>query len=179
MSQFKFEMGGTEYTIQHVGGFLNQEFVYLHKHFLHNQPFDRLQFEKAAHTYFDSHLRDWAAHDAFFNNFTIIWLRRLEQGHFAAAEDIWEFALTLASNWENNHPSNRLHKGTPYYFWGMTVVLRGDLDRAFLLMHQALHEDIESSGTAFPDTPASAFAILNHQKQAKHFATRCKRLLPF
>lgn len=118
MSQFKFEIDRTEFTIQDVGGFLNQEFVHLHEHFLTKQPFDYLQFEKAAHSYFDSNIGVWDAHDAFFNNFTIIWRWLLELGRFAAAEDIWEFALTSATNWEINHPSQRLHKGTPYYFWG-------------------------------------------------------------
>jgi len=169
VKDFKFNVGDTEFTIQDLGDSLNQGFINLHKHFLTKEPFNYLEFDKAAHSYFDSHVGDWAAHNAFFNNFTIIWRWLLEMGHFVAAENVWEFALASANSWENAHRSRRLHKGTPYYFLGMTVVLRGDLDRGFLLMHQALDEDIQSSGTSSPDTPASAFATLDYRKQDQAF----------
>lgn len=165
MKDFKFKIGDTEFTVQDLGDSLNQEFVNLHKHFLIKEPFNHAEFDQVAHSYFDSHVGDWAAHDAFFGNFTIIWRWLLELGHSVAAEGVWEFALGSASTWEKAHRSCRLHKGTPYYFWGMTVLLRGDLDRGFLLMHQALDEDIRSSGTPSPDTPASAFATLDYSKQ--------------
>ena len=179
MKDFKFKAGDTEFTVQDLGNSLNQGFVNLHKHFLIREPFNHSEFEKASHSYFDSHVGDWAAHDAFFNNFTIIWRRLLESGHCVAAESVWEFALASASSWENAHRSRRLHKGTPYYFWAMTVVLRGDLDRGFLLMHQALDEDIRSSGTPSPDTPASAFATLDYRKQDQAFRNKVQDAATF
>lgn len=169
MKGFKFNVGGTEFTIQDLGDSLNQGFVNLHRHLLLKEPFDYTQFDRAAHSYFARHVGDWPRHDAFFNNFTIIWRWLLELGHHMAAERVWDLALASASSWEDAHRSERLHKGTPYYFWGMTVVLRGDLDRGFLLMHQALDEDVRSKGTRDPDTPASAFVTLDYRKQDQAF----------
>jgi hypothetical protein len=51
----------------------------------------------------------------------------------------------------------------------MTAILRGDLDRGYGLMHQALEEDIRSSGQPFPDTPAVALATLNAEKLDQAF----------
>lgn len=169
MNKFKFSVGGTEFTIQDLGSDLNKQFVQLHEHFLAKQPFNYLDLDVAAQKYFASHPRDFAAHDAFFNNFTIIWRWLLELGHYVAAEEVWEFAMAPAIAWENAHPAQRLHKGTPYYFRGMTVILRGDLDRGFLLMHQALAEDIETFQEPLPNTPSSAFATLDYQKQDQAF----------
>jgi len=179
VSNFKFNIGLKEFIIQDLGNGLNQEFVQLHEHFLIKRPFNYLKLEKAAHSYFDSHIGEWNAHDAFFNNFTIIWRLLLELGRFIEAENVWEFALAPAINWENAHPSQRLHKGTPYYFRGMTVILRGDLDRGFLLMHQALAEDIESSGNPFPNSPANAFATLDYQKQDQAFRNKVQETADF
>lgn len=169
MNEFKFSVAGTEFTIQDLGNDLNKQFVQLHEHFLVKQPFNYPELDVAAQKYFASHPRDFAAHDAFFNNFTIIWRWLLELGHYVAAEQVWEFAMAPAIAWENTHPAQRLHKGTPYYFRGMTVILRGDLDRGFLLMHQALAEDMETFQEPLPDTPASAFATLDYQKQDQAF----------
>lgn len=169
MDDFKFNVGGTGFTIQNLGDSLNQAFINLHRHLLLKEPFDYTQFNRAAHSYFARHVGDWPGHDAFFNNFTIIWRWLLELGHHTAAERVWDLALASASSWEDAHSSQRLHKGTPYYFRGMTVVLRGDLDRGFLLMHQAYDEDIRSKGTRDPDTPASAFVTLDYRKQDQAF----------
>lgn len=169
MSNFKFTIGKTEFTIQDLGNDLNREFIHLHQHFLTKQPFNYLELDIAAQKYFDSHPGDFVAHNAFFNNFTIIWRWLLELGYFGAAEEVWESAMAPAIRWESTHPSRRLHKGTPYYFRGMTVILRGDIARGFLLMHQALTEDVETFQTPFPDTPANAFVTLNYQKQDQAF----------
>ncbi len=71
--------------------------------------------------------------------------------------------------WEENNKGKRIHKGGPYYFWGMTAIQRGDLDRGYVLMHQALEEDVITSGQEFPDTPAFAFVSLNYAKVDQAF----------
>lgn len=61
----------------------------------------------------------------------------------------------------------------------MTAILCGDLDRGFLLMHQALAEDMESSGNPFPNTPASAFVTLDFQKQDQAFRYKIEEVATF
>ena len=39
------------------------------------------------------------------------------------AEDFWRRAVQPALDWEMNHPGRFIHKGTPFYFWGMAVML--------------------------------------------------------
>lgn len=47
VSDFKFNIGDTEFTIQDLGSSLNQEFIHLHEHFLKKKPFNSLQLEKS------------------------------------------------------------------------------------------------------------------------------------
>jgi len=46
----------------------------------------------------------------------------------------------------------------------MSALARGDLDRGYLLMHQALEENRRATGSAIPNTPARAFVSLDHAK---------------
>lgn len=105
MNNFRFTVGSTEFTIQDLGNDLNKQFAQLHEHFLTKKPFNYLELDVAAQKYFESHLGDFAAHDAFFNNFTIIWRWLLGLGYHAAAEEVWEFAMGPAIEWENTHPT--------------------------------------------------------------------------
>jgi|SRR5918996_1351579 hypothetical protein len=57
---------------------------------------------------------DLKSHDRFFNNFTI------------------------------NLSRGTIHKGSAYYFWAVTCILKEDLEKGFLLMHQALEEDMRN-----------------------------------
>jgi hypothetical protein len=51
----------------------------------------------------------------------------------------------------------------------MTTLLRGNLDRGYVLMHQAFQEDALTSGQQTPDTPAYALVSLNYEKPAQAF----------
>ena len=108
-------------------------------------------------------------HDAYFNCFTILWQRWLQQGRFDKAENIWQIALNPVDNWENKNPGRRVHKGSPYYFWGMTAIIRGDLDKGYALMHQAFEEDKKTTGNPFTSSPASALVTLNIQEKNQAF----------
>src|SRR6202044_3581791 len=77
------------------------------------------------------------------------------------AEHIWEQALQPAQHWEQTHQGQHLHKGTPYYFWAMTALLRGHIDHGYLLIHQGVAEDIRTTGQPTPNTPGFALVTLN------------------
>ena len=86
----------------------------------------------------------------------------MDQQRFNDAEDLWNDVLKLAYNWEEK-TGERIHKGTPYYFLGVTLILRKDLDRGFLMMHQALEEDKRSFKDSYTQYPAYFFVTLNYE----------------
>lgn len=127
-------------------------------------------FEKTAIDYFDANPKDHDAHSKFFENFTPQWQQLCSVRMYADAETLWKKAIEIVNKWERKSGSN-IHKGTAYYFWGGTAILRGDIDLGFVLIHEALYEDInaESSGGKPADTlPAWYFVILKDEEQ-NHF----------
>ena len=127
------------------------------------------EIDLAARTYFDQHLADPVAHDDYFNNFISLWRHLLGQGNFVRAEFVWDRALKPALEWEQANSGQRLHKGTPYYFWAMTAIMGRDMDRGYLIAHRALEEDARTSGQPRPDTPGYALVSLNHEKPDQAF----------
>lgn len=107
-------------------------------------------------------------HDAYFNCFTPLWLNNLNSGKVQSAIAVWPWALRPVLRAEGKS-GKQLHKGTPYYFWGMTVLSQENLEEGYLLMHRALEEDVRTHGNAAPDTPGWALATLNYQKQEQAF----------
>jgi len=110
---------------------------------------------------------DPSKHDEFFILFTPIWQDLIQKRRYFEAEDLWNFSLNITKKWEDN--VSRVHKGTPFYFRGVTQILNGKIDDGFLSMHQALQEDIETHGVDNPDTPAYAFTTLNVDKGDQFF----------
>jgi len=179
MSKFNYEIGGQKFVMKDYGNTLNQQFVLLSEYFLANKIFNRSAFCREAGSYFDTHTGDLATHNSFFEGFTPIWQVLLRTGRLLDAYWVWELATECATEWERTNPTQRIHKGTPYYFWGMTAVLGGDLDRGFLLMHQALSEDVQLTGLPVPHTPAVAFATLDYQKQDQAFRSKVQEIAEF
>jgi hypothetical protein len=161
-------IGGKEIVTGTLGSPLDQVFDQLHNAYFGNGalPWDTLL--AAALQYFDKNPLA-AAHDAFFSTFTIVWQSLLDSGRFDLAEHIWERALEPAHAWEHLHQGQTVHKGTPYYFWGMTALLRGDIDRGYFLIHRSFEEDILTSGQKRPDTPGYALVTLNDGKVEQAF----------
>ena len=93
-----------------------------------------------AKLFFDNNVNRFDEHNRFFERFIPEWTTSLDQGKYNYAELIWEAVLDEALVWENSM-SERIHKGAPYYYWGVTCILKEDLEKGFLLMHQALEED--------------------------------------
>ena len=179
MEDFQFAIRGKPFEIKDLGPSLNEQFVLLYESWLRGTTFDKEKFVTEALSYFDARVGDWAAHNHYFESFTPIWRRLLGTGLFAQAEDIWTLALYSADQWESVRTSHRLHKGTPYYFWAMTVILRGDIDRGFLLMHQAHDEDIQTSRTPFPRSPARDFITLDHTQKEQAFRDKVEEIADF
>jgi hypothetical protein len=162
-------IGGREINIGALGQPMDQAFDRLHAAHFGNALLPWEEFTAAALQYFDRNAGAATAQDAYFNAFTIIWQSILDAGRLDHAEHVWKRALEPAQQWEQAHQGQQIHKGTPYYFWAMTALLRGDLDHGYLLMHQAVEEDIRTSGQQAPDTPGYAFVTLNYNKVQQAF----------
>jgi len=165
----KFIIGGQNFQIESLDPNMDRAFIDLHAAYFSNQAMAWDDFKSKSTDFFSKHYSDRLLTRGFFRNFTIIWKRYLNKGLWDQAENIWELALEPAIEWENNNEKKRVHKGGPYYFWGMTAIQRGDLDRGFSLMHQALAEDVITSGEQFPDTPSLAFAALDYENVEQAF----------
>jgi hypothetical protein len=165
----KFIIAGHTIELARLGGSIDNYFIKLHSAHFANQALDLSEFEKAALEFFDSHVDDYSMHDSYFNNFTVIWNSYLSARNYSQAEQIWDMAMVPAFAWEGQNQGKRIHKGTPYYFWGMTSLLAGELDKGYALMHQAVEEDVTTSGNPIPDTPAFALASLNYAKADQAF----------
>ena len=163
-------IGEREIVIAALGQPMDHGFERLYAAYFGNAPLGWDELTVAALQYFDINTGVPGAADAYFNNFTPIWRSILETGgRLERAEDIWQRALQPAQQWEQTHRGQRLHKGTAYYFWGMTALLRGDIDHGYLLIHQAVEEDIRTSGQQAPPTPAYALVTLNYEEVHQFF----------
>ncbi|MGB2727353.1 MAG: hypothetical protein WBD09_02610 [Halobacteriota archaeon] len=169
MSKFAFKIGEQMFQIEDLGEVMNSQFLRLHESHFSGHGFDLSKFRDEALEFFDHNENDYRAHDGFFNNFTIIWRNFQSQGRFKNAEHLWDLALNVSYEWENKNQNKGIHKGTPYYFWGVTCILNGDLEKGFLLMHQALEEDKRTHKTKTPKTPAYSFVTLDYENQDQFF----------
>lgn len=161
-------IGGRDIVINTLGNTIDLAFDKLHAAYFGNALLAWEEFEAAAIDYFTNNPTP-AANDDYFTNFTVIWRMLLDNGRYEQAEHLWQRALQPALAWESTHPNQHIHKGTPYYFWSMTVLLGGDIDKGYLLAHQALDEDRQTSGHATPDAPAYGLVSLNYTKGEQAF----------
>jgi hypothetical protein len=162
-------VAGNTLQLQSLDAGMDVAFTKLHSAWLSSSATDAQEFNDAALLFFANHIGNWAAHDAHFNNFTIIWNKYRSANQFDRAEDVWRFALRPAWHWEQTNPGQYIHKGTAYYFWAVTAIERGELDKGYFLMHQAVAEDARTSGEEFPQRPATYLATLNYQPTEQAF----------
>lgn len=161
MNKFEFKIGEKIFQIKNLAEFMNPQFL--------NASFD----------FFDQKENNYNAHNEFFVKFTHIWQMFLYQSRFKNAEDLWELALNIAYQWEEKNPNKRIHKGTPYYFLGVTCILKEDLEKGFLLMHQALKEDEKTPEVNSHQTPAYCFVTLDYERQDQYFRQKVKEIAKF
>lgn len=124
---------------------------------------DWVAFQGPVEAFLDLHGSDNAKLNDFFSNFTGIWGLLDSRGQLLNANGVWERALDSVAKWERR-TGKQAHKGAGFYFWGSNAILTGDLQRGFMLIHQAVLEDGGPSGPMLPDTPAVALATLNAWK---------------
>jgi hypothetical protein len=100
--------------------------------------------------------------------------------HFFYAEQIWEFAVSISKKWEEQNQNRKIHKGAGYYFLAVTCILKEDLEKGFLLMHQALEEDRKNvNPTNIQGTPAYSFVILDYEQQNQFFRKKVLEMAKF
>ena len=133
------------------------------------EPFVDEAFNRASLEFFDRANDDTSLHDRYFSILAGFINRHIQAGLWYKAETMWRSVIQPALDWEAQHPNRFIHKGTPFYFWGMAAIIRGELDMGYPLMHQALQEDIRTHQNARPDTPAYAFATLDYTKVDQAF----------
>ena len=162
-------VAGQILPLRRLSAEMDQAFIELYGAFFGGTTADWVRFEAAAARFFAESNVGTQQHDTFFENFAMVWQHWVKAGRLAQAEELWKLALAPALAWESGDANRRVHKGTPYYFWGMTSILRGDLDRGYVLMHQAVEEDVLTYRQESPDSPAFAFATLNAIKPDQAF----------
>jgi hypothetical protein len=166
----EFIISGQTIQIESLDSCIDDQFIMLHAAYFGSEVLKWDTFVTSANEFFDKFPDPKSGfHDKFFNNFTVIWRSYLQARNYDAAEHIWSKALSTAFLWESSNSGKRIHKGTPYYFWGMTALERGDLDKGYALMHQAVTEDTLTHGGLYPASPAFAFASLNYAEPAQAF----------
>ncbi len=165
----RFIIGGKSIELNTLAPALDKKFIDLHSAYFGHGALSLDDFEAEAINFLDLCADKIDLHDAYFNNFTIIWNSFLSVGKFAESENIWNMALAPVLKWEKANLNKRIHKGTPYYFWGMTVLQRGDIDKGYALMHRAIEEDFLTHGKAYIDTPGFALVSLNYVKADQAF----------
>lgn len=178
MSQYLYQISGHRVQLYDLTPELNEQFQsFLETHFA-TGSLNWKEFRAASFDYFDQNSKIYGAHDYYFNNFTPVWKHFITQSDFKRAEEIWRIALKIAAEWEKK-TADEIHKGTPYYFWGMNAILNNEIEKGFLLMHNALEEDKESRGKHNPSTPARHFTHLNPSQESQAFYDKVNSISNF
>lgn len=133
------------------------------------------EFGAPANEYFTLN-RATSDHNWFFEQFTPIWLDQINDRRYFNAILTLDFAISLALDWEKQNRPNKVHKGTPYYFLGVTGILNNELDNGFLAMHQAVQEDKRLSGRRLPEAPAFWFVTLDYTRQGQFFREKVEQI---
>jgi hypothetical protein len=157
---------------------LNEQFRSLYNYYFTNGQFDRNIFEIQSLAYYDN-FKKKNDHDKYFNNLTPLWINLIQHGLFIDAEQIWEIAIVTAKKWEQRNLKDKIHKGAGYYFWGITCILKEDLEKGFLLMHQAVEEDSRDPNPNLKGTPAYSFVSLDYNQQNQLFRNKVLELAKF
>ena len=178
-SKLRLQIGTSILELENLNEEMNKGFSALYQHYFSGNKFDIAFFKKGSMNFFDEN-PDSEVHDKFFNNFTILWQLLIRNSSFFYAEQIWQLAVDIAREWEVSDQSKRkIHKGTAYYFWGTTCILKEDLEKGFLLMHQALEEDRQNRYSKLVDTPAYAFVKLDYKQQKQFFGSKVQEIANF
>jgi hypothetical protein len=180
INNFTFNIREHKFTLGDLGQTMNEQFQRLYNYYFFNTGFERNKFESESLIFFDNN-NSIDAYDKYFNNFTPLWNLLLSQGSFFYAEQLWQISIETAKKWDKRQNQNKkIHKGAPFYFWGVTCILKEDLEKGFLLMHQALEEDKKNINlNQLKDTPAYSFVTLNYEQQHQYFRNKVLEIAQF
>lgn len=169
---FTFQIDGNTLTLNKLDKQMDEQFELMYRYYFFKQKFDIDLFKKSAVKFFDES-SEVKLHDRFFNNFTILWQILIQNGSFFSAEQVWQLAVQIAIQWETLNQSKYIvHKGAAYYFWAVTCILKEDLEKGFLLMHQALEEDKKNRSNELTYAPAHVFVRLDYRQQDQYFRNK-------
>jgi hypothetical protein len=178
-NNFTLNIGEWQFFIEDLGILMNEQFQKLYNYYFSGKGFERSRFESESLNFFN-HNNSINDLDRYFNNFTPLWQFLLEQGSFFNAEQLWEIAVSISKKWEEENQNRKIHKGAGYYFWAVTCILKEDLEKGFLLMHQALEEDRKNvNPTNIQSTPAYSFVILDYEQQNQFFRKKVLEMAKF
>jgi hypothetical protein len=178
VDKFTFQIDGNTLTLNRLNEQMDEQFELIYRYYSSNQKFDIDLFKESTMKFFDES-SEVKLHDGFFNNFTILWQILIHNGSFISAEQIWQLAVQIATQWETlNQSKYRIHKGAAYYFWAVTCILKEDIEKGFLLMHQALEEDKKNRLNELTYAPAHAFVRLDY-RQEQYFRNKILEVTEF
>lgn len=176
---FTFQIDGNTLTLNKLDKQMDEQFELMYRYYFFKQKFDIDLCKKSAVKFFDES-SEVKLHDRFFNNFTILWQILIQNGSLFSAEQVWQLAVQIATQWETlNQSKYRVHKGAAYYFWAVTCILKEDLEKGFLLMHQALEEDKKNRPNELTYAPAHAFVRLDYEQQGQYFRNKILEVTEF
>ncbi len=133
------------------------------------------EFERPTNEYLNLNTTP-AHHNWYFEQFNKIWLDLVANRKYVDAIKFLNFGINLALSWEKQNRRNKVHKGTPYYFLGVTAILNNELENGFLAMHQAVEEDKRLSGRRLPEAPAFWFVTLDYTRQGQFFRAKVEQI---
>jgi hypothetical protein len=108
-------------------------------------------------------------HKSVINNLTPVWSSLLENELYREAQYFWAKIHRSIHSWELTRGS-RIHKGALLYYWGGTALMQGELDKGFFLMHGAYEQDVLTSASDMPNTPAFKFVTMDFESSDQLFS---------
>ncbi len=125
-------------------------------------------------------------HDFLFNSFGPFWsvynsYNKILLCNPRLCGTIFNEILKLVHEWEKKNPEKHIHKGTPYYFYGVSCILNEDIDKGLLLMHQAFQEDeqVIPSEKRLEPTPAMCLINLDNTNSKQFFKYKVDEIITF
>jgi hypothetical protein len=178
-NNFTLNIGEWQFSIKDLGIPMNEQFQKLYNYYFSGKGFEHSRFQSDSLNFFN-HNNSSNDLDSYFNNFTPLWQFLLQQGSFFYAEQLWEIAVSISKKWEQQNQNRKIYKGAGYYFWAVTCILKEDLEKGFLLMHQALEEDRKNvNPTNIQSSPAYSFVILDYEQQNQFFRKKVLEMAKF
>jgi hypothetical protein len=136
--------------IDDCGNDMNSQFLNYYKYrYFESDEFDRIKFNEEASKFLIQNNENYIK---FFRNLSFI-LQLPTVDKYIIDEKTLCFALDVVKEFENKNTTVKIHKGSPYHMLGISYISKGEILKGFLLVHQALTEDIRighKNGAALP-----------------------------